>query len=133
MRDLTRENIERMAEPARNAVATGDIPGVVCLVWRRGELVQLDTFGLRNIEARLPVERDTIFRIASMSKPVTTAAASRLVEQGAMRLPEASAQSIGFEYPGLHQAESDGEHHGTHENADRPKGQQSSDHAGKDQ
>ncbi|HEY2675817.1 MAG TPA: serine hydrolase domain-containing protein [Steroidobacteraceae bacterium] len=88
MLPLSHESIERMAEPARNAVATGDIPGVVCLVWQRGELLQIEAVGLRNIEARLPVERDTIFRIASMSKPVTTAVALRLVEQGAMRLED---------------------------------------------
>ena len=61
----------RIAAPARQAVAGGDIPGVVCLVWRRGELLHLDAVGMRNIEAHLPVERNTIFRIASMSKPVT--------------------------------------------------------------
>jgi CubicO group peptidase (beta-lactamase class C family) len=78
----------RIAAPAEQAVATGDIPGVVCLVWRRGELLQIDSVGLRNIEARLPVERNTIFRIASMSKPVTTAAAMILRERGVLRLED---------------------------------------------
>ena len=78
----------RIAAPAQHAVASGDIPGVVCLVWRRGELLQVDSAGLRNIEARLPVERNTIFRIASMSKPVTTAAAMILMERGVWRLED---------------------------------------------
>src|ERR1700722_6497826 len=78
----------QIAVPAQHAVATGDIPGVVCLVWRRGELLQLDSVGLRDIEARLPVERNTIFRIASMSKPVTTAAAMILRERGVWRLED---------------------------------------------
>jgi CubicO group peptidase (beta-lactamase class C family) len=77
-----------IAAPARHAVATGDIPGVLCLVWRRGELLQIDSVGLRNIEIRLPVERNTIFRIASMSKPVTTAAAMILMERGLLRLED---------------------------------------------
>jgi CubicO group peptidase (beta-lactamase class C family) len=77
-----------IAAPARHAVATGDIPGVLCLVWRRGELLQIDSVGLRNIETRLPVERNTIFRIASMSKPVTTAAAMILMERGLLRLED---------------------------------------------
>jgi CubicO group peptidase (beta-lactamase class C family) len=85
---LSREHIARIAAPAHDAVATGDIPGAVCLVWRRGELLQLDAVGLRDIEARLPVKRDTIFRIASMSKPVTSAVALILMEQGVMRLDD---------------------------------------------
>lgn len=78
----------QIAAPAEHAVATGDIPGVVCLVWRRGELLQVDAVGLRDIEARLPVERNTIFRIASMSKPVTTAAAMILMERGILKLED---------------------------------------------
>jgi CubicO group peptidase (beta-lactamase class C family) len=78
----------RIAAPARHAVATGDIPGVVCLVWRRGELLQVDSVGLRDIQARLPIERNTIFRIASMSKPVTTAVAMILRERGVLRFED---------------------------------------------
>jgi CubicO group peptidase (beta-lactamase class C family) len=85
---LLPDDMERIATPARNAVATGDIPGAVSLVWRRGELLQLETVGLRDIEAKLPVERDTIFRIASMSKPVVSVVAMILMEQGAMRLDD---------------------------------------------
>ena len=85
---LLPEDMARIAAPARNAVATGDIPGAVSLVWRRGELLQLDTVGMRDIEAKLPVERDTIFRIASMSKPVVSAVAMILMDQGAMRLDD---------------------------------------------
>jgi len=82
------ETIKSIGAPARDAVQSGDIPGVVCLIWRRGELLQLETAGFRDIEARLPVERDTLFRIASMSKPVTTAAALVLLDQGLMRLDD---------------------------------------------
>jgi CubicO group peptidase (beta-lactamase class C family) len=82
------ETIARIAQPARLAVATGDIPGVVCLVWQRGKLLQLEAAGLRDIEKKLPVERNTIFRIASMSKPVTSAAALKLIERGVMRLED---------------------------------------------
>jgi CubicO group peptidase (beta-lactamase class C family) len=86
---MTDQNsLARIAVPAQEAVASGDIPGVVCLVWRRGELLQVDSVGLRNIEARLPVERNTIFRIASMSKPVTTAAAMILCERGVLQLED---------------------------------------------
>jgi CubicO group peptidase (beta-lactamase class C family) len=85
---LSPQDLACMAAPARNAVATGDIPGALSLVWRRDELLQLETAGLRDLEAKLPVERDTIFRIASMSKPVVSAAAMILMERGAMRLDD---------------------------------------------
>jgi CubicO group peptidase (beta-lactamase class C family) len=85
---LLPDDMARIAAPARIAVAIGDIPGAVSLVWRRGELLQLETVGLRDIEAKLPVERDTIFRIASMSKPVVSVVAMILMEQGAMRLDD---------------------------------------------
>jgi CubicO group peptidase (beta-lactamase class C family) len=77
-----------IAEPARHAVASGDIPGVVCLVWQGGNLLQVEVAGLRDIEKNLPVERNTIFRIASMSKPVTSVLAMMLIERGAMRLDD---------------------------------------------
>ena len=85
---LLPDDMARIAAPARNAVATGDIPGAISLVWRRGELLHLETAGLRDIEAKLPVERDTIFRIASMSKPVISVVALILVEHGALRLDD---------------------------------------------
>lgn len=82
------KNSAPIAAPAREAVASGDIPGVACLVWRRGEPLQFAAAGLRDVENNLPVRRDTIFRIASMSKPVTSAAALILIEKGVMRLDD---------------------------------------------
>jgi CubicO group peptidase (beta-lactamase class C family) len=86
--DLLPEKTARIAAPARLAVASGDIPGVVCLVWRGGKLLQVEAAGLRDIEKKLPVERKTIFRIASMSKPITSVIALKLMEQGVMRLED---------------------------------------------
>jgi CubicO group peptidase (beta-lactamase class C family) len=85
---LSPENIARIGAPGRLAVAAGDIPGVVCLVWQGGKLLQIEAAGLRDIEKKLPVQRDTIFRIASMSKPVTSVAALILMERGVMRLED---------------------------------------------
>lgn len=59
-----------------------DLAGAAALVWRRGEIVATACAGVRDLDARLPVERDTIFRIASMSKPITTVAALMLLEEG---------------------------------------------------
>ena len=69
-----------------SAIAAGELPGVVTLVWRKGALAQLNALGWRDIERKLPMEADTIFRIASMSKPVTAVAALMLVEEGKLAL-----------------------------------------------
>jgi CubicO group peptidase (beta-lactamase class C family) len=65
----------------------GEIAGLVSLVWRRGE-VHVDAIGNRTRGRDQPVGRDTIFRIASMSKPVTAVAALVLVEDGVLRLDD---------------------------------------------
>jgi CubicO group peptidase (beta-lactamase class C family) len=69
-------------------VDAGDLSGFVTLVWRKGEVAQVNTIGQRDVEARLPMTRDTLFRIASMTKPVTSIAALMLWEEGKLRLED---------------------------------------------
>ncbi len=69
-------------------VDAGELAGAATLVWRNGAVVQSGCIGWRDIEAGLPIERDTIFRIASMSKPITSAAALMLLEEGRFALDE---------------------------------------------
>jgi hypothetical protein len=57
-------------------------------VWRDGRVVQTTAVGRRDLVTNLPVERDTIFRIASMTKPVTTVAALTLYDEGRFALDE---------------------------------------------
>jgi CubicO group peptidase (beta-lactamase class C family) len=64
------------------------VSGFVTLVWRDGEIVQLNTIGRRDVAAGAPMQRDTIFRIASMSKPVTSLATLMLMEQGKLKLDD---------------------------------------------
>ena len=61
----------------------GRLPGWLVLVSRRNRIVHLATCGRRDLEADLPVETGTRFRIYSMTKPVTAVAAMQLNEQGA--------------------------------------------------
>lgn len=68
------------------AVEAGLLSGAVTAVWHRGELLQVNEIGLRDLAAGLPMRRDTIFRIASMTKPVTVAAAMALIEDGKLAL-----------------------------------------------
>ena len=69
-------------------VDQGVLSGAVTLVWRKGEVVQVNALGQRDIAKGLPMERDTLFRIASMTKPVTTVAAMQLVEEGKLKLDD---------------------------------------------
>jgi CubicO group peptidase (beta-lactamase class C family) len=69
-------------------VDAGDLSGFVTLVWRKGEVAQVNTLGLRDVEAGLPMTRDTLFRIASMTKPVTSIAALMLIEEGKLKLDD---------------------------------------------
>ncbi|MDO3638855.1 serine hydrolase domain-containing protein [Mycolicibacterium arseniciresistens] len=72
----------------RDAVDAGVLAGAVTLVWRGGRIEQVNEIGHRDIEAGLPMRRDTVFRIASMTKPVTVAAAMALVEEGKLALTD---------------------------------------------
>jgi CubicO group peptidase (beta-lactamase class C family) len=76
-----------MHEAMAGYVERGEVPGLVALVCRRGE-VHVDAIGKMSKGGGDPVRRDTIFRIASMSKPVAVAAAMILVEECKLRLDE---------------------------------------------
>jgi CubicO group peptidase (beta-lactamase class C family) len=69
-------------------VDAGQLAGAAALVWRQGEVLQTATVGRRDLARGLPVKRDTIFRIASMTKPVTTVAALTLYDEGRFDLDD---------------------------------------------
>src|SRR5215510_2035770 len=64
----------------------GSLAGAATLVWQDGKVIQAAGVGWRNIELKLPMERDTLFRIASMTKPITSTAALMLFEEGRFAL-----------------------------------------------
>jgi CubicO group peptidase (beta-lactamase class C family) len=68
-------------------VDRGELAGAAAAVWRDGETTTVHS-GWRDIEARLPVERDTLFRVASMSKPITSMAALMLYDEGRFALED---------------------------------------------
>ncbi len=76
----------------REAIDAGLLAGAVTLVWRSGQVVQVNELGYRDVDAGLPMQRDTIFRIASMTKPVTVAAALTLLEEGKLTLTDPVAK-----------------------------------------
>ena len=84
---LSKARLERMHDVMAGYVDRGQVPGLVALVSRAGEL-RVDALGSLAVGGQSPVQRDTIFRIASMTKPVTAAAAMILVEECRLRLDE---------------------------------------------
>ncbi|AQA05704.1 hypothetical protein BVC93_28790 [Mycobacterium sp. MS1601] len=79
-------NLDGNQASIRDACDNGLLSGAVTLVWQGGKVLQVNEIGYRDVEARLPMQRDTIFRLASMSKPVTVAAAMALVDEGKLTL-----------------------------------------------
>ena len=67
-------------------VDRAEVAGVVTLAWRRGEIGHFEALGWRDEADRLPMRRDTLFRIASMTKPITSAAIMMLIEQDQLAL-----------------------------------------------
>jgi len=80
--------LSEIAPALQNIVDAGDLAGAVTLIWRRGEVVQVNAVGFRDREAKAPMQRDTLFRIASMTKPVTSVAAMMLLEEGKLALSD---------------------------------------------
>lgn len=70
------------------AVDRGDLGGIVAFVYRRGRVAQVDTVGWQDAAKTKPMSRDTIFRIASMTKPITSVAALILWEEGLFELED---------------------------------------------
>ncbi|GAA0350283.1 beta-lactamase family protein [Actinoallomurus spadix] len=80
--------LARLAGYLDERVTSGRDRGSIVLVARRGELVHLSSHGTRDAEGRLPVEPDTIWRLYSMTKPVTSVAALMLWEEGLLSLSD---------------------------------------------
>ena len=83
---VSAERLERIRPVMQNYVDDGRIPGFLTAVARRGKIVHFETIGMRDVENSKPVESDTIFRIYSMSKPITSVAVMMLYEEGHFQL-----------------------------------------------
>jgi CubicO group peptidase (beta-lactamase class C family) len=79
---LSRDGLQEVTEVLQEAVDRGDVGGIVTLIHRRGEIVQVDAVGHRDAAKTSAMARDSIFRIASMTKPITSVAALILLDEG---------------------------------------------------
>jgi CubicO group peptidase (beta-lactamase class C family) len=90
--NLAPMNLDGNRASINEAIDAGLLSGAVTLVWQAGEVLQVNELGYRDVEARLPMQRDTMFRIASMTKPITVAAAMTLVDEGRLALADPVAK-----------------------------------------
>jgi CubicO group peptidase (beta-lactamase class C family) len=79
---VSTEKLEYIGQAMRRLIDENKIPGTVTLIARHGKVVHFETNGLRDVERNLPMEKDTIFRLYSQSKPVTGVAVMMLFEEG---------------------------------------------------
>lgn len=105
---LSAERLERIGARMRQGVEKGEMPGAVVLVARHGHVAYFKAFGMRDPEAKAAMGTDAIFRIASMTKPITSLAIMMLAEEGKLSiadpaekyLPEFKDLKVGTVAPG---------------------------------
>ncbi len=86
--------LQQVGDYIRNEIATGKIPGAILLIQQHGQPVYFGSFGVRDVATGLPMTPDVIFRLYSMSKPITSVAAMMLVEDGKLRLEDPVSKYI---------------------------------------
>jgi CubicO group peptidase (beta-lactamase class C family) len=91
---LSTERLQRVNQVIQRAIDAKQIAGAVTVVARRGKVAQFEAQGMMDIEAKTPMRKDAIFRMASMSKPVTGVAIMMLLEEGKLRLTDPVSRFI---------------------------------------
>jgi len=91
---LTQSGCERIEQLAQNYVSSGKSAGMLTLVYRHGEIRHLGCHGFADIASASPLRPDSIFRIYSMTKPITSVALMTLMEQGRFDLDDAAKRWI---------------------------------------
>ncbi len=85
---VSSERLERIRPVLQGYVDKGQLPGFLTVVARKGKIAHFETIGMRDVENKKPVEADTIFRIYSMSKPITSVAVMILYDEGHIKLDD---------------------------------------------
>ena len=85
---------KRIGEAVQRHVTAGDVAGAVTLVARRGKIAHFEAQGVMDVDTKKPMAKDNLFRLASMSKPITGVAVMMLVEEGKIRLNDPVSRFI---------------------------------------
>ena len=82
------QRLEKIGEFFRNEVATGKIPGAILLIQQHGKPVYHESFGVPDVVSKAPITDKTIFRLFSMTKPITSIAAMTLIDVGKIKIDD---------------------------------------------
>ena len=85
---VAQERLQRISDVGEKFAASGYVPGLVFVVSRRGETMLFESYGVRGVADPTPIEKDDIFRIYSMTKPIAAVALMQLYEQGEFHLTD---------------------------------------------
>src|SRR5580692_11153829 len=88
------QKLQRVGDYLREQIANGNIPGAIVLIRQHDKPVYHEFFGVRDVATGLPMTDDTIFRLYSMTKPITSVAAMMLVDEGRLKLDDPVAKYI---------------------------------------
>lgn len=80
------ERLNRVSEISKNYVSDGRVPGIVTMIARKGKLIYFEAFGNRGVKSKVKIKKNDLFRIYSMTKPITAIAAMQLYEKGKFQL-----------------------------------------------
>ena len=83
---VSKERLDKIAPVLEENIKAGRFPGFITAVARKGKVVHFETQGYSDVEKQIPLQKDSLFRIYSMSKPVTGVALMILLEEGKVRL-----------------------------------------------
>jgi CubicO group peptidase (beta-lactamase class C family) len=86
--------LKRLSDRIEEGIKNNELPGAVVLIARNGKLAMFESFGFRDKEAKVAMTNDTIFRIASMTKPIVSVATMMLVEEGKLTLQDPVSRYI---------------------------------------
>src|SRR5262245_60277916 len=91
---LSPERLKRISEAVQRHLTAGNVAGAVTLVARRGRIAHFEAQGVMDVNTKKPMAKDNLFRLASMSKPITGVAVMMLVEEGKIRLNDPVSRFI---------------------------------------
>ena len=91
---LSAERLQRIHQMIQRHIDAGEITGAVTLVARKGQIAWVDAAGVMDLDTKAPMKRDSLFRLASMTKPVIGTAMMMMLEEGKISLSDPVSKYI---------------------------------------